>query len=67
MTDRTDELFLQIIELDPADRAGVLDSECGGDDNLRARVASMLELAEHDLSSPLQSTTRILVFDIHTG
>ena len=43
---RVKELFEAVVDLDPSQRAALLDSECGGDESLRAEIESLLKSDE---------------------
>ena len=45
--DPVEALFLQVVELPPAERAAFLDSVCGGDSALRIEVESLLAYDHH--------------------
>jgi tetratricopeptide (TPR) repeat protein len=53
---RAREIFVQAIELAPADRARLLDADCAGDTDLRTEVDSLL--AAHDTSGGFDSLGR---------
>src|SRR5437764_2081274 len=49
--ERVERLFHSALELDPAERAEYVERECGGDQELRRRVQSLLE--RDDATSPI--------------
>ena len=53
---RAREIFVQAIELAPAERARLLDADCAGDADLRSEVESLL--AAHDANTGFDSLAR---------
>src|SRR5437016_1893618 len=49
---RVKDIFLAVAEKPPAERAALLDEACGGDAELRARVAALLRAHDQPDSGP---------------
>ena len=66
---RVEALFQRTVDLGPAERAALLESECGTDLNLRQEVESLLRGDQHgdDAISRLEARTRPMLADPMLG
>jgi hypothetical protein len=58
--ERVQSVFLSLADLPPGERAVLLDKECGGDDELRAEVESLLASDRESSCGPFRLTRSLV-------